>query len=102
MQGPHKNKSIVIQKGAMDRVVLGSNLKAKSGNTHPLDSDASTDASHVWLELNISNKLCTVISTNLKSSSGMFVNSKHIGKNHKVFINGEIWIGASDMKVQPS
>jgi pSer/pThr/pTyr-binding forkhead associated (FHA) protein len=101
MQGPHKNESIVIQKGAMEKVVLRSNPEAKSGDTHQLDSDASTDASHVRLELNISNKLCTVIATDLKSSSGTFVNSKPIGKNHKVFINDEIRIGATVMKVKP-
>jgi hypothetical protein len=42
-----------------------------------------------WNSIFPTSWLCTVIATNLKSSGGTFVNSKHIGKNHKVFINDE-------------
>ena len=103
MEGPHKNKSIVLQKGGVERIVLGSNPSTKSGEVYKLDGDG-VDAKHVQLDINISPwGVCTVIATDLKSSNGTFVNSGRVkrGKDQKVFMHDHIKVGNHVMQIKP-
>ena len=101
-EGPHKDESIVLQKGGVERIVLGSNPSTKSGEVYRLEGDG-VDAKHVQLDLNVSRRLCTVIAKDLKSSNGTFVNSGRVksGKDQKVFMNDHIKVGNHVMQIKP-
>lgn len=103
IQGPHKNESIVLSQGIAEKLTLGSNPTAKSGETHTLSGDGVAP-NHVRLELVVKKKaqLATIVLFDLKSTEGTLVNSDRVpaGKDRKVFHSDRITIGPNVMVVK--
>ena len=101
-EGPSEIESFILVKDGTTRIVIGSNPVAKSGEETLRIADSSIDATHARLDLNYARKLCTVTVTDLKSSSGTFVNSARIasGKDRKAFMNDIIQIGDQKMQIK--
>lgn len=100
-KGPHEGECFTLIKKDTEIVYLGSNPTAKDGDGFALSGDDQVDDTHVKFVLSANKRLQTVLVTDLKSSSGTYVNGTAIParKEQKVFINDTITIGDSTMKV---
>ena len=101
LAGPYKGESIDLVKGQSESMVLGA--MTSSTSSFALTKDKSiTNHSHVRFELETAKKFFTVLVTDLKSTGGTSVNGSKMGKGktQKVFMNDEIEIGSSVVKIK--
>lgn len=101
--GPYKGNAVDLIKGQSETFVLGAKPSGSGDSSFAMPKDSSiSNPSHVRLELDTSKKFFTVMVTDLKSSSGTSVNGHKLsnGKAQKAFINDEIAIGNSVMKIK--
>ena len=101
LAGPYKGESIDLIKGQSESMVLGAMPTSTSSFALTKDK-AITNHSHVRFELDTAKKFFTVLVTDLKSTGGTSVNGSKMGKGktQKAFMNDEIAIGNSVMKIK--
>lgn len=102
-QGPHQGESFSLIKKEMETVYLGSRPTVNDGDGFALTGDKHVDDTHTKLVLSATKRIQSVLVTDLRSSSGTYVNGSSIParKERKVFIGDSITIGDSTMKVMP-
>jgi pSer/pThr/pTyr-binding forkhead associated (FHA) protein len=100
IEGPHKNTEVFFQQGVLEKLTLGSNPTAKSGETFELAG--SSDANHARLELNVKRNFASLIVYDLKSKGGTFVKGEAVkkGKDHMAFRGDSIRLGEHLMVVK--
>jgi len=102
LDGPHQGATFSLTKDTAETFVLGTNPRPKSGESFRLSDDDDVDSSHAKFVLHATKQLCSVKVTDLKSSSGTFVNGQKIpkGKDRQVFVNDKITVGHSTMQIR--
>jgi hypothetical protein len=100
-RGPEKGTAVNLIRGQCEHLIIGRNPVAENGEaTLALTRDGDTDDSHIEIELSSDKKLKSVVVTDLKSSSGTFVDNDRIKIPYKIFRGQRVRIGNSTLLVK--